>query len=62
MSTLPVIRIDVQNEGKGKYDAYLAADCSSGAHYEHVTSDQIGKFIAELIDDLAKEYGDTTED
>ncbi len=61
MNTLPVINVDVQNEGNGKYDAYISSEVSSGAHYEHVTSEQIGKYVAELIDNIAKEYAADSE-
>lgn len=55
-SDLPMISIDLISYGNGSFDAYIAHDCSSGAHYDKIDKETIGKYVVDLIGDLEKNY------
>lgn len=49
------IIVDVQSNGDGTYDAYIATESSSGSHYPAISAVKIGENVADLIDTLEEE-------
>jgi hypothetical protein len=47
---------DINLNSDGTYDAYITHDGNSGEHYEHVSADEVGKIVADLIECIADSY------
>ena len=50
------ITVDVTRNSDGTFNAYIASECSSGAEYTHISSSEIGEYVAEYIDELSEHY------
>lgn len=48
------ITVDVTRNSDGTFNAYIASECSSGAEYAHISSSEIGEYVAEYIDELSE--------
>lgn len=46
------ISIEIKGNGDGTYDTYIATESCSGEHYEAITAETIGEYVADLIDTL----------
>ena len=51
---LPTITVDVKHMSDGKFDVWIEHEGSSGSHYEHVTSTDIGRLVKEEVDDIVE--------
>lgn len=56
MINLGTFSVDVQMQGNGKFDVYIAHEGSSGEHYTDVTADKIGELVAGDIECIAESY------
>jgi hypothetical protein len=50
------IDIDIERVGKGLFNVYISDNGNSGAEYKNVNCDQIGEYVADLIDCLEESY------
>lgn len=50
---LSAISVDAEMMENGKFDVWISTEGSSGAHYTGVTSDEIGRHVADLVEVLA---------
>lgn len=50
------IDIDIERIGSGLFNVYISDNGNSGAEYKNVDCDQIGEYVADLIDCLEESY------
>ena len=53
---LGCISVDVQRLSDGTFDVWISTESSSGSHYESVSADDVGTYVADLIESLAENY------
>lgn len=51
---LSAISVDVEMMEDRRFDVWISTEGSSGAHYTGITSDEIGRYIADLVEVLAE--------
>ena len=55
MKDLGIFTVDVELQDNGLYDIYIAHEGSSGEHYKDFTAEQVGNYLADDIEAVAKE-------
>jgi hypothetical protein len=56
MKSLGSFTTDINLNSDGTYNAYITHDGNSGEHYEHISADEVGKIVADLIECIADSY------
>lgn len=49
------ISVEVFQNKDGTFNTYIATDSSSGENYNHVSADEIGEYVAGLIECIVDE-------
>ena len=54
-----IISVDIKSNNNGTYDTYIVTETSSGEHYPKATASEIGEYVADLIDTLEEDTGNS---
>lgn len=55
------INLSVIKQKNGKFDIFIAEECSSGCHYSDLTAEEVGKEVQYYIEDLFDNNGDDND-
>jgi hypothetical protein len=49
--TIGNFTVEVEQQDNGLFDVYIAEENGSGAHYQDLTTEMIGKYVKDMIED-----------